>query len=172
MGIYKIKKTHLKNLKDGGIKEVIENIRIPAKDYENVIKNCREEKGLGRGKLAKAADIEEKYITKIEKSGKYPPNRDEFFSKLEEVLGVTLLDKLNPVTEDDGWYHTSYGILNRLSARMMDKGMIEVEYDMEPSTDMKEAAVAIRANNQFLEGLTGYTAKERSKQMKNKAKKD
>ena len=30
----------------------------------------------------------------------------------------------------------------------------------------------IRANNQFLEGLTGYTAKERSKQMKNKAKKD
>ena len=60
MGIYKIKKTHLKNLKDGGIKEVIENIRIPAKDYGNVIKNCREEKGLGRRKLAKEADIEEK----------------------------------------------------------------------------------------------------------------
>ena len=93
MSIYKVKRTHLKNLKDGGIKEVIENIRIPAKDYENVIKSSREEKGLGRGKLAKASGIEEKYITKIEKSGKYPPNRNEFFGKLEEVLGVTLLIK-------------------------------------------------------------------------------
>ena len=168
MSIYKIKRTHLKNLKDGGLKKVIENIRIPAKDYENIIKNCREEKGLGRGKLAKKAGVEEKYITKIEKSGKYPPNRDEFFSKLEKVLGVALLDKLNPVTEKDGWHHTSYGLLNRLSTRIIDNGMIEVEYEMNMSTDMKEAAVAIRANNQFLEGLTGYTAKERSKQMKKK----
>tara|TARA_Y100000588_G_C14097268_1_gene857171 strand:+ start:530 stop:1048 length:519 start_codon:yes stop_codon:yes gene_type:complete len=172
MGIYKVKRTHLKNLKDGGIKEVIENIRIPAKDYESVIKKCREEKGLGRGKLAKESGIEEKYITKIEKSGKYPPNRNEFFGKLEKVLGVTLLDKMSPVTEDDGWYHTSYGLLSRLSVRILDKGMVEVEHEMEMSTDMKEAAVAIRANNQFLEGITGYTAKERSKQMKSKVTKD
>ena len=65
MGIYKVKRTHLKNLKDGGIKEVIENIRIPAKDYESVIKKCREEKGLGRGKLAKESGIEEKTGIKV-----------------------------------------------------------------------------------------------------------
>ena len=172
MSTYKVRRTHLKNLKDGGLKEIIENIRIPTKDYGNVIKNCREGMGLGRRKLAKEADIAEKYITKIEKSGKYPPDKDEFFSKLEKVLGVTLLDKLNPVTEKDGWHHTSYGLLNRLSARIVDNGMVEVEYEMEMSTDMKEGAVAIRANNQFLEGLTGYTAKERSKQMKKKTTKD
>ena len=63
-------------------------------------------------------------------------------------------------------------MLSRLSVRILDKGMVEVEHEMEMSTDMKEAAVAIRANNQFLEGITGYTAKERSKQMKSKVTKD
>jgi hypothetical protein len=64
---------------------------------------------------------------------------------------------------------SQYGAIDSLSAKP-GKGELLVELKMNPSVPNDVAAETIRRYNRFLETLTGYTAKERSKRAQKAAK--
>lgn len=78
--------------------------------------------------------------------------------------------------EDDVWLEASFGHINRVQARYYKKSSLWVindqkdpkEIDFESEMDTVEATR--KAWNAFLNGATGYTAKERSKKLKERAK--
>lgn len=85
-------------------------------------------------------------------------------------------------TENDGWLEGSYGSMPSIRAKQVGKKIVTVDTVTDKSYVTKMAqgdaeATAIaqdthRAWNDFLEGITGYDAKTRSKKIQKAAKKD
>lgn len=84
--------------------------------------------------------------------------------------------------EDDGWLKGSYGSMPRIWAKQDGKKSVIVDTQTDKSFalrmaegDSEAGAVAQdthRAWNDFLEGVTGYDAKTRSKKIQKAAKKE
>ena len=84
--------------------------------------------------------------------------------------------------EDDGWLKGGYGSMPRIWAKQDGKKLLIVDTETDKSIALKmaqgdEEAGQLardthRAWNDFLEGVTGYDAKTRSKKIQEKAKKD
>jgi hypothetical protein len=88
-------------------------------------------------------------------------------------------------TEEDGWLKGGYGSMPRIWAKQDGKKAIVVDTETdkqvaidigkggaEAETAMQLAKDTQRAWNDFLEGVTGYNAKQRSKKAQEQAKKD
>ncbi len=85
-------------------------------------------------------------------------------------------------TEDDGWLKGEYGSMTKIWAKQDGKKLLVVDTETDKSYAVKmaqgdEAAGEVakdthRAWNDFLEGVTGYDAKTRSKKIQEKAKKE
>lgn len=96
---------------------------------------------------------------------------------MEQAFGEVHESKTRTAeVEGDVWLETSFGHINKLEARYYKKSSLWVvndqkdpkEIDFENEMDTIEATR--QAWNDFLNGATGYTAKERSKKMKERAK--
>lgn len=78
--------------------------------------------------------------------------------------------------EGDVWLEASFGHINKLEARYYKKSSLWVVNDQKDpkdidfETEMDTIEATRKAWNAFLNGATGYTAKERSKKMKERAK--
>lgn len=96
----------------------------------------------------------------------------------EAFEDVDEIEEREAEVEGDVWLESSFGHINRVQARYYKKSSLWVindqkdpkEIDFEEEMDTVEATR--EAWNQFLEDATGYTAKERSKKLKEKAKDD
>lgn len=83
--------------------------------------------------------------------------------------------------EDDGWLKTSYGSMPKIWAKQEGKKGVVVDTETDKSIAVRMAKgdgeagqIAIdtqRTWNEFLEGVTGYNAKMRSKKAQEQAKK-
>lgn len=84
--------------------------------------------------------------------------------------------------EDDGWLKGSYGSMPKIWAKQEGKKAIVVDTETDKSIALRmaqgdeEAGQVARDTqrqwNDFLEGVTGYNAKMRSKKIQEKAKKE
>ncbi len=87
--------------------------------------------------------------------------------------------------EDDGWLKGSYGSMPKIWAKQDGKKLLVVDTETDKGVAVAigkggaeaEQAMALaqdthRAWNDFLEGVTGYDAKTRSKKIQEKAKKE
>jgi len=82
---------------------------------------------------------------------------------------------------DDGWLEGSYGTMPRIRAKQDGKKTVVVDTETDKSVALRmaqgdESAAELardthRAWNDFLEGITGYDAKMRSKKVQEAAKK-
>jgi hypothetical protein len=84
--------------------------------------------------------------------------------------------------EDDGWLKGSYGSMTQIWAKQDGKKLLIVDTETDKDiavrmargddTASETAQDTRRAWNDFLEGMTGYDAKMRSKKIQEKAKKE
>ncbi len=78
--------------------------------------------------------------------------------------------------EEDEWLQASFGLIRNIQARYYKKSSLWVINDQKGPKEIDFASEADdieatrKAWNQFLHDATGYTAKERSKKMKERAK--
>lgn len=97
---------------------------------------------------------------------------------MEEAFGDIAESTEREAKTDDVWLETSFGHINKLEARYYKKSSLWVINDQKDpkeidfETEMDTIEETRKAWNAFLNGATGYTAKERSKKMKERAKKD
>jgi len=88
--------------------------------------------------------------------------------KVEEALN----DKFGSYTVEDGTYIVKdFLAFKRIEVQIIDNGNRKNELTLSTESDMEKADKAIeskRALNEFLYEVTGYTAKERMKKMKDK----
>ena len=88
-------------------------------------------------------------------------------------------------TEDDGWLKGSYGSMPKIWAKQEGKKLLIVDTETDKNIAVAmgkggaeaEEAMALAQDtqrnwNDFLEGVTGYNAKMRSKKIQEKAKKE
>lgn len=85
-------------------------------------------------------------------------------------------------TEEDGWLKTSYGSMPKIWAKQEGKKQVVVDTETDKTIAVRMAEgddeagqIAIdtqRTWNEFLEGVTGYNAKMRSKKAQEQAKKE
>jgi len=96
------------------------------------------------------------------KRGKYKDiEGDKLFNKMNEVLG-------NCKKEDD-WLISSFGAMDPIKLRILSKSELEMEINTISIPDA-EVLNTMRKRNEILEFATGFTAKERLKRLKKKAK--
>ena len=70
----------------------------------------------------------------------------------------------------DGWLTTSYGAITSIRAKVVAKDRLEVISQTDWGAAPEVSAETIRRWNSFLEAATGFTSKERSKRLQQKAK--
>lgn len=75
------------------------------------------------------------------------------------------------VTEKDGTLISRYKALDPISVSIKDKKTLIVDIQTKQDVSDEDAMESIRAKNNFLLAATGFSTKERSKRLKNKAKK-
>lgn len=96
------------------------------------------------------------------KRGKYKDvEGDNLFNKMKEVLG-------NCEKEGD-WFVSRYGAMDPIKLRVASKSELEMEINTVKIPDEK-VLDTMRKRNEILEFATGFTAKERLKRLKKKAK--
>lgn len=96
------------------------------------------------------------------KRGKYKDiEGDKLFNKMNEVLG-------NCKKEGD-WLISSFGAMDPIKLRIISKSELEMEINTISIPDA-EVLNTMRKRNEILEFATGFTAKERLKRLKKKAK--
>lgn len=98
---------------------------------------------------------------------------------MEDAFGdVEEVDDRTAEHDPDEWFKASFGHINQVEARYYKKSSLWVindqkspkEIDFEDDEEMRIANETREAWNDFLEGATGYTAQERSKKLKERAK--
>ena len=91
---------------------------------------------------------------------------DGLRSMMEQVFGN--------VREEDGAFVSSYGIMERIEARVVSKTVLDivtVNKDVDPSTVPDDVMLdSKRKLNEFAEKATGFDAKARMKRAQKKAK--
>ncbi len=95
------------------------------------------------------------------------------FGKIEgDQLKHLMGDIFGGVEESEGGKLTStFGAMAPISVWVKDKKALCIDIITQIEVDDKTAMDSIRAKNKFLEAATGFSAKERLKRAKNKAKK-
>lgn len=95
------------------------------------------------------------------------------FENIEgERLKQLMIDVFGEVQESEGGkFSSDFGAMAPITAWVKDKKTLCVEIITRQDVDDNTAMDSIKAKNNFLESATGYTAKERLKRLKNKAKK-
>lgn len=73
--------------------------------------------------------------------------------------------------EEGEWLTASFGAMPAIKARMDGKTKLVVDTEMDRKASTEDAQRTIKAWNSFLERATGFTAKQRSKRLQEKAKK-
>jgi hypothetical protein len=117
-----------------------------------------------------------------EEAQEYPVKRGH---KADTDLGEVMEEAFDQADEvpdreakhdPDQWYQASFGHINNVEARYYKKSSLWVINDQKDPKDidfeeeMDTVEETREAWNDFLKDATGYTAKERSKKMKEKAK--
>ena len=96
------------------------------------------------------------------KRGKYKDiEGDKLFNMMNEVLG-------NCKKEGD-WFISSFGAMDPIKLKIVSKSELEMEINTISIPDA-EVLNTMRKRNEILEFATGFTAKERLKRLKKKAK--
>ncbi len=72
--------------------------------------------------------------------------------------------------DGDGWHKVEYGALKPLKVKMLSKAELEVLTTSDPDVSNDVASESIRRYNKFLEAVTGFNSKQRSKRLQKKAK--
>ena len=86
------------------------------------------------------------------------------FKKIDDGGLKTLMeDTFGSVSEDDGVLVSSWGALEIIRVRVMDKKTLAVDTKMKTDVDDDTATGTILKYNAFMEGATGFNAKERKK---------
>jgi hypothetical protein len=84
---------------------------------------------------------------------------------LEEYFGTPV------AVDDDGWHIVEYGGLRPLKVKLLSKEDLEVVTVSAGDVTDAVASESIRRYNRFLEAVTGFNSKQRSKRLQQKAKK-
>ncbi|MBA3046256.1 MAG: DUF5611 family protein [Candidatus Thermoplasmatota archaeon] len=86
------------------------------------------------------------------------------FDKIEgDKLEILMKDSFGNVSKKGDKLVSSFGAMENITVWCMGKKSICVETKMNTKVDDKTASDTIRMYNQFLERVTGFTAKERRK---------
>ncbi len=95
------------------------------------------------------------------------------FGNIEgEHLKELMTELFGEVQESEGGkYSSTFGAMAPITAWIKDKKTLCIEIITSKDVDDESALDSIKAKNHFLESATGYTAKERLKRLKQKAKK-
>ena len=98
-----------------------------------------------------------------------------FYEKIEGAkLGALMKEIFGNVSEEDGKFVSSYGVMARIEAKVLSKtqmGLLTVNIDDVKSLSDEQILNSKRMLNKFLEESTGFTAKQRMDRAKAKAKK-
>ena len=90
------------------------------------------------------------------------------------VEGDKLKDMMTEIfgncKEDDGWLVSEYGAMKPIKIKVMSKAEMALEINTVPIPD-DQVLDTMKKRNAFLEMATGFTAKQRLKRLKDKAKK-
>jgi hypothetical protein len=119
-----------------------------------------------------------------EEAKEYPVKRGhkadtDLAEVMEDAFGEALPVEGREAKHDpDEWFQASSGHINNVQARYYKKSTLWVindqkgpaEIDFDDDEEMQIANDTREAWNAFLKGATGYTAKERSKKLKERAK--
>jgi len=86
-------------------------------------------------------------------------------------LSSVLQETFGSVKTNGDWFETSFGAMPTIRARY--EGLTQLHVDSTSNANVSdEVAIETRKRwNHFLEGATGYTAKQRSKKAQEQAKK-
>ena len=96
------------------------------------------------------------------KRGKYGDiEGNKLFDKMKEVLGNC--------KKEEEWLVSYYGAMDPIKLRVSSKSELEMEIVTKQIPD-SEVLDTMRKRNEILEYATGFTAKERLKRLKKKAK--
>lgn len=95
-----------------------------------------------------------------------------WYGKIEgDLLPAMMRDVFGNVSEEDGAYVSSYGVLSRIEVRVVSKTHLAVDTaNAEGSFDDATILESKRALNRFMEAATGFDAKARMKREQKKAK--
>ncbi len=93
--------------------------------------------------------------------------------KWKDIEGDNLPNKMKEIfgncKQESDWYVSSYGAMEPIRIRIESKSEIFMEINTVSIPD-DQVLDTMRKRNQFLEFITGFTAKERLKRLKKKAK--
>lgn len=89
--VVSLKRPEIKKVEVESITKTYDYIDVIVEDYQNLIKNAREKKGLSHEELAKAVAEKESIISQVE-AGKMKPNF-KLAKKLSVFLNVELMEK-------------------------------------------------------------------------------
>lgn len=87
-----------------------------------------------------------------------------------EALGSIIQETFGNCKTDGDFLISTYGALDRLEVRPIDKKTVEVRTIMNKGVDNDTAADTVKHYNEFLFKLTGMTSKERQKKLQKKVK--
>ena len=93
------------------------------------------------------------------------------YARIDGRVDEMMKDIFGNVREEDGWYVSEYGAMQPIKVQLKGKKAVLVDIITVSDVDEQTAIDTIKAKNRFLEGLTGYNAKERAKKLQEKAKK-
>ena len=97
-----------------------------------------------------------------------------FYDKIEGAkLGALMKDVFGNVSEENGCFVSSYGVMARIEAKVLSKtqmGLLTINVEDTKSLSDEEILSSKRMLNKFLEESTGFTAKQRMDRAKKKAK--
>jgi hypothetical protein len=81
-----------------------------------------------------------------------------------------MMQKLGNVSEENGAYISSFGATVRFEVKMIDKGTLSVISTSDKNATTEAMVESNQKYNDFMEAVTGFSAKERSKRLQKKAK--
>ena len=81
-------------------------------------------------------------------------------------------EEFGDVTEDNNLYSCSFKALKAINVEFVSITEIRVKTEMDPDAPSEDVKTSHEAYNRFMESATSFTAKERVKRAKAKAKKE
>ncbi len=85
-------------------------------------------------------------------------------------LRKRLAEVFDGVSDKGDWHVASYGALQQVTVRMVSKSEIELDSQLDTTASLEVATDTHKRFNEFLETVTGFTAKQRNTRAKAKAK--
>ena len=99
----------------------------------------------------------------------YEVRRGHFKHIEGDNLRELMVEIFGNAEESEGKFVCRFGAISKLTA-WSENGLLYIETEMNKDVDDDTAQKTIKAYNQFLEGATGFTSKQRRDRLQKKAK--